>query len=135
MQELSALEHVVPMHTRRARVTCIMESAGVQPETIDSAAEIMTFGGSEQTSVFEIVFPFLDRVDLFPFFGDTAYFEELLEESEGGGGGADEVRGLAEVVGHELDGVLEGAELSFGSAVENGETLGGGEDGAEVVAC
>ena len=135
MQELSALEHVVPMHTRRARVPGIMESARVQPETIDSAAKIMTFGGSEQTSVFEVVFPFLERVDLFPFFGDAAYFEELLEKSEGGGDGADEVRGLAGVVGHELDGVLEGAELGFGSAVEDGKTLGGGEDGAEVVAC
>ena len=45
------------------------------------------------------------------------------------------MRGLAGVVGHQLDGVLEGAELGFGGAVEDWETLGGGEDFAEMVAC
>ena len=95
----------------------------------------MPFGGREEASVAEVVFPLLERVDVFPFFGDAADFEELLEEREGGGDAADEVRGLAGIVGHELDGVFEGAELGFSGVVEDWETLGGGEDFSEVVAC
>ena len=134
-QELGALEHVAAVRARRARVARVVEGARVQPETVDGAAEGVPLGRGEQPAVAEVVFPFLGRVDVFPFLGYAAHFEELVQEREGGGHGADEVCGLAGVVGDELDGVLQGAELGFGGAVEDGETLGGGEDGAEVVAC
>ena len=135
VQELGALEHVVAVRAGRARVAGVVEGARVEPETVDGATQAVAFGRGEQAAVAEVVFPFLDRVDGFPFLCDAAYFEELLEKGEGEGDGADEVRGLAGVVGDELDGVLEGAELGFGGAVEDWETLGGGEDFSEVVTC
>lgn len=134
-QELGALELVGAVHAGCAGVASVVEGARVQPETVDGAAEGVAFGGGEEAAVTEVVFPFLDGVDVFPFLGYAAHFEELVQERKGGGHGADEVRGLAGVVGDELDGVLQGAKLGFGGVVEDWETLGCAEDGAEAVTC
>lgn len=135
VQELGTLEQVGAVHAGCAWVASVVEGARVQPETVNGAAEGVAFRGGEKAAVTEVVFPFLDGVDVFPFLGYAAHFEELVQERKGGGRRADEVRGLAGVVGDDLDGVLQGAELGFGGVVEDWETLGCAEDGAEVVTC
>lgn len=135
VQEGGALEDVGAALAGGARVGRGVEGARVEPEAVDGAAEEAALGGGEEPARGEVVFPFRERVDGFPFLGDAADFEELVEQRGGGWRRAHQVRGLAGVVGHQLDGVLEGAELGFGGAVEDWETLGGGEDFSEVVAC
>ena len=86
-------------------------------------------GGAELGAV-----PFLAWVEIGDLIGYTAYDEEPLKESKGVWWcWPKDVHRLGGVMGDEPDGVLEGAQLGFGSEVEEGEAVGG-DQGAEVAA-
>ncbi len=116
-----------------ARVHAVVEGARIEPETVEGTAETVAFEGRKKAAVFEVVFPLFERVDVFPFGGDAADFDYLLEERVGKWDGTKDVGRLAGVVGYQLDGVLERAVLGFGGEGEDCQFGGVGEDLVETV--
>ena len=80
------------------------------------------------------MFPFPRWINFFPFLGCGAHCHELLEEGQGKWDIADEMGRLAGVIGNDLDRVLKGSKIRFGRIVEDGQSLGCGENRMELLA-
>ena len=83
VQEFSTLKDILPVHTRGTGVAGIVEGSRVEPKSVDGTAEAIPFGGCEEATVFEVVFPFLGRINFFPLVRCPANFDDLFQESEG----------------------------------------------------
>ena len=77
VQELGTLDDILPVHTRGAGVAGVVEGSRVKPQSVDGAAEAVPFRGCEEATVFEVVFPFLGRINFFPLVRCPANFNNL----------------------------------------------------------
>ena len=79
-----------------------MEGAGVEPDSIDGSSHEIALVCCQETPAFEVVLPFLERIDVAPFLSRAPMLHDLLEQREREGNGANDVRRLTSVVGEEL---------------------------------
>jgi len=113
------------LHACFPRKRAVVEGVRVQPQAVQRPAQPPALVGCQESAVFEVLLPFLERVDVAPLLSNTASVCDLLEESKRKGDRARDVRGLAGVVGQELGEVLEGAELGFSGVLKEVELLRG----------
>ena len=124
MQELGPDLEIFGRHAGSAWEEGGVEGDVVEPQTVDSLAKGTALGRGQEAAVFVVVVPVLDWVDVHPACGDASDTDDLLDERDGDGHEAGDVRELALVVGEELDGIVERAVLPVDSIGEVDELVG-----------
>ena len=103
VQQLGAFVEYGAEKPRRARVLSIVESAGVEPEAVDCAAELVALGICEEAPGGEVCAPPFEGVDVGPFVGDAADVQDLGYQGEGYWHAAWDVCWLGRIVCEKLD--------------------------------
>lgn len=99
VQQHGALADRFGERTGVADVAGVVEGAVVEPEAVESAAEIVAFRGGEEAAGGKVGFPFFEGVDFFEFLRGAACGDDLVDEGVGDGDVAVDVGGLGGVVG------------------------------------
>ena len=114
-EERSAAKHHRWRKTCGARTARCMESQGVKPTSVTGTPEFVFFTGGEKPPQYGVfASPFLNRIRCYPFIGNTADFDNLLQQGERlRRQGTWNMWSLCRVVGYETDCIIKRSVLGF----------------------
>jgi hypothetical protein len=84
-----------------------------EPKTVQSAAQVETLGGSEETARSEVRLPFLEGVYLLVLLRDSARCDDLFEQSVGDGNITMDMGRLRGVLCDDLNDVVQRSVFGF----------------------
>lgn len=124
VQQLGAIADDERGHSGLTRMGTVVKGVRIEPETVEGTAETVALIVLQHPPVLEVVLPLLEGINIAPSFRNATSLDNLLEQRERERHGADEVCGLASIVGQELHNILKRAVLRFGGVLEDVELLG-----------
>ena len=113
VEQRGALTHGFWQRASKADMARVVKGRIEEPKTVQSAAQVETLGGSEETARSEVRLPFLEGVYLLVLLRDSARCDDLFEQSVGDGNITMDMGRLRGVLCDDLNDVVQRSVFGF----------------------